>query len=297
MKKEIILGILVFAITLTGCNNNMEKAGSVHKGIDIQGQTAIENHLSKNNLPDGKSDESDKLNKKLDENEASDAKEQERTSNSQSIQAQLKIIASNIDLWAKPEEYANDVYNYAITDLDSNGRLEIIASNSGGTGIYTYSTFYEINEEYNGLTICDYITQEGDSQADIAVDSVPGFYDSQKGIIYYIFDDLLKNGAAEYYENKRALYLADGQVKEIPLAYKLTIYTDTIPKTTYMDQSQKEISEEKYNTIADHVFTGMVKKKINFGWCEFFSPAELTGMSEKELINMLMESYEKFGFE
>ncbi len=273
MKKTIILLLLVIALTLTGCGNDAkEPIESVDNEISVSNETVVSDDTPV-------------------------SVEQEVTSDLQSVEAQLQIIASNIDLWAEPADYANDVYHYAVTDLDSNGRLEIISSNSGGTGIYTYSTFYEINEDFSGMITCDYMTQEGDSQADIPVDSADGFYDSQMGIMYYIFDDLLRNGAAEYYENKRALYLEDGQVKEILLAYRTTIYTDSTPEITCMDKDQKEISEEEYNAIADNVFADLVKKKVYFGWCEFFQPDELKNMSEKELTDMLMMSYKKFRVE
>jgi len=128
-------------------------------------------------------------------------------------------------------------------------------------------------------------------------DSVPGYYDPQKGIMYYIFDDYLKNGAAEYYENKRALYLQKGQIKEIPLAYKSTIYTDAAANTAYMDIDQNEISEEEYDSIADRAFGDLEKRKVCFGWYRLSQPDELKRMGIEELMNQLRESYEKFAIE
>jgi len=269
MKKAMILPALVLALAMTGCGNVSKESGGVHSVPTVFNETVIS-----------------------DEPAASGEQEVEEL---HSIEAQVQVIASNIDLWAGPEDYA-DVYFYAVTDLDGNGRLEIIASNMGGTGVYTYSSFYEVNEDFNGLTTWEYMTQEGDSQADIAADFADGFYDSQKRVMYYIFEDFSKSGAAEYYENKRALYVEDGQVKEIILAYRTTIYTDpeTEPEITCTDKDGNEISEEEYEAIADKVFAGLDKKKVYFGWCEFFEPDELTNMSDEERVGILAESYEKF---
>lgn len=141
------------------------------------------------------------------------------------IQEQLNLIADQLGQCLAPADYANDANYYAVTDLDQNGRLELIVANVGGTGMYTYSTFYEVNESLDGVTVCLDHFQEGDSQADLISDEVPAYLDKTTGTIYYIFEDLLKNGAAEYYENKRALTLSNGEVQQHYLAYKSAIYT------------------------------------------------------------------------
>lgn len=212
---------------------------------------------------------------------------------------QVRLIADNIDLWAAPEEYIYDVYHYTVTDLDGNGRLELIISNIGGTGIYTYSKFYEVNETCDGLNVCEHMIREGDSEADIAADTVAGYYDPQSDIMYYIFDDLLRNGAAEYYDNKRAVYLEDGRINEILLAYKATIYTnpDTEPEITCQDKDRNVISEEQYEEIADRYFADLEKKKVSFGWNRFFQKDEVRNLSRDDLVEMLMKSYEAFKIE
>jgi len=302
MKKTVIICILVIVALLSGCGN--ASSGSIksdHK--DISEPVVTENDSFKGNSNDDiTSDVKESATKESVANEPSTKKpseeQQKVIGDTHSVTDQLKIIASHIDLWASPADYANDVYNYAVTDLDKNGRLEIIASNCGGTGYYTYSKFYEINKDYNGLIACEYLTHEDDSQADIAVESVSGYYDPQKDIMYYIFDDFLKSSAAEFDENKRAVYLKDGSIKEILLAYKTTKYTDSSSsETTCMDKDQKQISEEEYETIADSIFAGMEKKRVSLGWCDFSQPDELKNMSEKELIDMLTKSSEKFAIE
>ena len=63
------------------------------------------------------------------------------------VEKQIDVIMNNIDTWnLSTDEDIYAPYGYAITDLDQNGRLEIIASSCQGTGIYTYSNYYEVNE-------------------------------------------------------------------------------------------------------------------------------------------------------
>ena len=65
---------------------------------------------------------------------------------------QIDVIMNNIDMWnLYTEDNTYNPYGYAITDLDQNGRLEIIASSCQGTGLYTYSNYYEVNERLDGL--------------------------------------------------------------------------------------------------------------------------------------------------
>lgn len=289
MKRTLIIIICILGIySLVACNRSKE----TEKYIDnIISPTEVMNHnTATTEAPNSTTTTSD---------EQIYSTESEGDSivindNFSDTQTQIKIIVDNIDLWTDSMDYANERYHYAITDLDNNKRLEIIASNIGGTGFYTYSSFYEIDESFKGLTRCETNFTEGDSQADIAVDSVPAYYDPKTKIIYYIFDDLTKNGAAEYYENKRALYLDSGQIKETPLAYKSTIYIDSSANITYEDVERREINENDYSTIADKVFADLEKKNVSFGWCGFSNPDDLKDMSTEDILLMLIKSYEEF---
>ena len=217
---------------------------------------------------------------------------------SQSVQAQLELMVDSVDQWMLPMDYANEVYEYAVTDLDGNGRLEIIAANMGGTGLYTYSNFYEVNETYDGLTLCERDVTEGESQADIGTESVQAYYDSETGTVYYVFADYIKNGAAEYYEVKIAVSLTDGKISEETLAIRSEIYD---PENgliiSCQDSDGAEITEDEFGTIADTVFDGLEKREIQFGWCVYQGTDGMEafrGLEREEMLEVLSESYESF---
>ena len=203
--------------------------------------------------------------------------------NTISTKEQLNIIMSNMNLWYKDNEY--EKYSYAVTDLDQNGRIEIISSICQGTGIYTYTEIYEINENVDGLNLCESNLMEYDSQADIIKNQFVVFYDEANSQYHYVFDDLTKNGAAEYYENKRDFCLSDGRIEEKYLARKTTIYHDASPTITYTDLEDKEITEEEYNKIENKVFENYEKMIVNIEW--------LTNYTEIRL-EELENSYNKF---
>ena len=168
-------------------------------------------------------------------------------------ETQLNVILNNKNLWYKDTEF--EKYSYAVTDLDQNGRIEIISSICQGTGIYTYTTIYEVSENGDGLNLCESNLEEYDSQADIIKNSWEVFYDNTNKKYHYIFDDLTKNGAAEYYESKRDFCLSDGKISERYLVRKNTIYQNGSPQITYIDLNNNSINEEKYNSFADEFFS------------------------------------------
>ena len=208
------------------------------------------------------------------------------------VESQLHLIAEHSSIWLNDADAES--YGFAVTDLDHNGRLEIIFSTCQGTGIYSYNQIWEVNEDFTAIALCETETVEGDSQADIMVQSVLAFYDSGSNVYYYVFDDLAKNGAAEYYENKRAISLQKEKILEMPLAYKSTIYSDASSSTvTCTDIEGKEITQEEYENIADMVFSNYEKRDVSLGWVTN-AQGTLMDMSAEELYTALKGSYDSF---
>lgn len=64
-----------------------------------------------------------------------------------------------------------------------------------------------MNETEDGLYVCEYPGKEESSEVDILEDSVRVYYDSDMNVYYYIFNDVIRCGSAELYQNMRAIYL------------------------------------------------------------------------------------------
>lgn len=178
---------------------------------------------------------------------------------------QLLVIAENSQMWATEDDYLYDAYQYAVTDLDHNGRYEVIVSNMGGTGMYTYSRFFEINESYDGLAECATDYTEFDSQPDIMSGKLETYIDD-RGEFHYAVYDLIKNGAAEYYENVQELTLRDGKISSNYLAYKTTIYEGEAPTVTCTDSEGNVITEDEYASVVSNYFAGYQKATTSLGW-------------------------------
>ena len=71
-----------------------------------------------------------------------------------SVEGQLKTIAETKDKIVTRGKYDAN-YHYAVTDLDQNGRLELIlATEMNGTGHITHNWYYEISKDDSKLKKC-----------------------------------------------------------------------------------------------------------------------------------------------
>ena len=208
---------------------------------------------------------------------------------------QVRLIAELADTWAASAAYANELYGYAVTDLDGNGRLELIAAHYGGTGHYTYARFYEVNDACTALVPCPYAAEEGESQADLLFGPEAAYYSSAAGITYYIFKDSGKLGAAEYPETTLALWLDSGEVQTLPLAAKYAAYKDngTLDDLSVTDWTGAEIGDAEYAASGDRYFAGQQKLSASFGWLEM-PPEDVKNTDSETLAALLLDSYRGF---
>ncbi len=181
------------------------------------------------------------------------------------IDKQIELIAENTALWEQKEVFG--LWGYTVTDLDGNGRLEIISASAQGTGFYTYIQIYEVNEEGNELAEIKQDRKEYASAPDIMVDAVPMFTDPKENLRYYIFEDYIRNGYAENYQNIRAVSVKNGVWSEIPLVNKATFFTDEEHFTvTYTNADGDTITEDQYDSAADRYFASFEKGTFCFAW-------------------------------
>ena len=67
-----------------------------------------------------------------------------------SREEQRAILEANRSLWEFTEPWESPWF-YAFTDLDHNGRQEVIAASTQGSGIFTYAHFYEVKADFSGI--------------------------------------------------------------------------------------------------------------------------------------------------
>ena len=212
------------------------------------------------------------------------------------MEKQIQLFADNRQIWMA--EYMDDAYepySYTVTDLDRNGRLEVILSSCQGTGHFTYSHFYEVNEEINSLVECDWSVQEGDSEPDIIVNEVPVYLDRDKGVPYYIFSDYSQNGYAEQYEAVCALSIQCGVVRNNIIGRSSTIYQDENSFTqTFTNAEEEKVSKDEFKKLPSIFFVNADQFTVRFQWNEIQTREDVMKESDEELTEILMESYQVF---
>ena len=180
---------------------------------------------------------------------------------------QRALIERSRSIWEPELEY--EPWYYAITDLDHNGRLEVLTASIQGTGLFTYVNFWEVNETGSGLTLCPDNIGEGEDWPDIIKDTLSFYYDPASGRYTYVCEDFMRDGAAHYYTGLDSFCLNKGQIEVNGLAYKDEVYSEAgMAMIRYYDVAGLEISEETYSKVVEDAFAGQEPGTLTLNWTQ-----------------------------
>lgn len=200
-----------------------------------------------------------------------------------SFEEQKQMIEDNRELWAFTEPYDSPWF-YTFTDLDHNGRLEVIAATTQGSGIFTYANFWEVLPDGSGIDNCcrKNVEIEGpDDWPEIIVDSIPCYYDALSGCYYYPCENVTRDGYAHQYYSWQVLCLKDGAAEWEILAAKNvnwrdeetgSEYPDAV--TTCVDAAGNPITEQEYDGAVEKRFAELEKTELKLDWIRVEIPWE-----------------------
>ncbi len=147
--------------------------------------------------------------------------------NNEDIGSQLHLIADNYDLLyetAFSDDFAPPA-SIAITDLNHNGRLEVIISSCEGSGAFSSTCFYEISEDFSSLDSLIYNDEPTPGQAgdfllsDLYVDNQYDYtvYDCYKknDEYYYLIKDYMSQGWSEKYLAYYSYSIGEGVTEDL----------------------------------------------------------------------------------
>ncbi len=260
----IIAILLIVVITLTViliCKNKEEKENNIDNDNNINASNSIISDLNKD-------EEKEDIN----------------------VNKQIKVIVDNKDLWLEEDDdFIN--YVYAITDLDQNGRLEIMSTSNQGSGMYSYNNFFELNTNLDGLNKIVTDIEEGDSQSEIGIDKTQVFFDEVNNKYYYIFNDVIRINSYEYENSKKVIMLNNGFITDDMIAYKTTVYKNETddPIEKYYDKDDNIISKEQFERVDKLIYGKMIEKEVTFNWNKIPK-----NTANNQIISVLTKSYTKF---
>lgn len=179
-------------------------------------------------------------------------------------ESQLALIASLPHLGVDTEIQP---WNYVVTDLDRNGRLELITATLQGTGLYTYLNVWEVNEDGTALEPAELMWDEYDPAPDICVNAAPVWEDQETGSMKLLFESFTRNGYAEKYSSQRAVWYENGGLYEEFLAYGSFICSDPDNcESTYTDADENPISADEYANIGETYFGAPETLTLTLNW-------------------------------
>lgn len=224
--------------------------------------------------------------------------------NKESIDSQLNIIAENAHIWEPFDIYPGDRFKFSVTDLDANGRLEVITTVCRGTGLYSESTYYEVDETFTSLTKWEHKTDDYKEflQADIISSKAECFINPDTNERFYRFGDHHKDTAAYTCNYKMCLTFKNKTVTEELLAF-WSISAATTDETgnyditeTIQTRDGEALTKEEFSSFAENKFKGYEKFDAAIMWQDLRtdSDALATDLPKDELITLLTESYNGF---
>ena len=158
--------------------------------------------------------------------------------------AQITLLMNAVNTWRVVNDFSGaETYYYTVTDLDQNGRLEILAASTQGTGFYTYGALYEVSADFASIQEC--ITpcmEDGGDLPELIMNSAPAAYNEADKTFDYLFTNDTRNGAAEHYQSVVAVRLQNGVLSCTTLANSYDHYID------------EGIEEHEYAVLSGDIF-------------------------------------------
>lgn len=216
------------------------------------------------------------------------------------IANQVHVIMENRSLWDKTE-MDMDTIGYLVTDLDHNGRLEILVSRFGGTGLFTYTDGYELNEAKDGLYPITKTWIEGQSEMDLMMkDTVSVYTKDGEASYWYVFEDVTRDQAWDFRSNE-ALSLQHGMwVVELISMEGVEHKEDGTTRAIYNDVNGKQVSKKAYDKQEEKVFKKCKKHEVRMPWLIYHRDNWQDGWvakSDQDKEDMLMKAYFEFAGE
>ncbi len=215
---------------------------------------------------------------------------------------QVKRIAEDRELWLTADPEQADGMLYAVTDLNENGRLELIATITEGTGLFSTIRFYEMNESFSGLEELEYTFGESHSEPDIGWFNSFRCYRGELGN-FLVASDEQRNGYGENYYNQDVLVLQDGTVEVLTISYCMVLAEDSNgdgePEMhAYYYSSgggeEEELTSEAFASSVDDFFGYRYDRYVmDLKWVQFDAQER---ESEVDVPAKLLDSWKAFGF-
>ena len=167
-------------------------------------------------------------------------------------EVQRKLILNNYNNWAVRDSGSSPWF-YAITDLDHNGRLEVITAYLQGTGLHTTGKVWEVSSDFASVAACRSVINGGDNWPDLIQDSFVAYFDKGSNSYNYVFETVTRQSPSRYLYAWRTLCLTAQNVAVDQLGTKSVDYVsvNSSPTVTCTNRYGQAIPETQYNSLPE----------------------------------------------
>ncbi len=285
-----VIGVAVFVGVTYGKNANHQDVPNKSSEIKV-GNTEEEDRTEENTVGDGA---------QVDSTGEEDKKVESEEQGKLDIAPQLQLIVDSKSTWYEEPYSENEFFYYSVTDLDQNGRLEVIKSIQEGSGFFTYTNYYEVTEdgtELKELTgrAYEYVTDTED-QPDLGFDKVV-YLDPATNYYYY----LARNDIREVFESATVVDMAISIQGEDICIETIGSYVEEFEDNfegpiTYYNAKGDVITEQEAGTLRATRFAEMEPMTLSMDWYvdDTSKEIEIGTCSDEDLLSLVTKWYDEF---
>ncbi|MBQ9377579.1 MAG: hypothetical protein IJU05_07250 [Schwartzia sp.] len=205
------------------------------------------------------------------------------------MEQQLDLLSAQKDIWEKYmclEEAIGQGGHFAVTDLDQNGRPELLFTTTVGKEEVIENWGYEVNEAGDGVSLLKSFDET--NETDILHSPIRMYFACQIDKRYYIFQDARwvasREGGWTRKGRLSGLCLSQGELHREHLGsfFEAHLSRDLPPTgTIYRDRDNKVIDAKAYANLAKTYYDNCHPNEVTIGWVSLSELWKAKGSREK----------------
>jgi len=197
-------------------------------------------------------------------------------------EAQLNLIYSNFSTFRQQDTEGKN-WSYAVTDLDRNGWLEVVAASRHEADWSTDLKFWEVSEDGASFEECGVVVGKDESFPDMIADNADTFYDEAADTWHYLFYDNIVVSGQEAYAVKCSVTKKNSELTFEQYATQCVEVKNGQTLVSFTDNDGNPISQDAYNASGVSAFPDRDRSSTNLDWFAF-SDASLGRISDSYAI-------------
>lgn len=197
-------------------------------------------------------------------------------------EAQLNLIYSNFSTFRQQDTEGKN-WSYAVTDLDRNGWLEVVAASRHEADWSTDLKLWEVSEDGASFEKCGVVVGKDESFPDMIADNADTFYDEAADTWHYLFYDNIVVSGQEAYAVKCSVTKKNSELTFEQYATQCVEVKKGQTLVSFTDNDGNPISQDAYNASGVSAFPDRDRSSTNLDWFAF-SDASLGRISDSYAI-------------